>query len=168
MLSRFSVVALMHAPLAMLSGCATVNPRPDYEQATKRITQATGQDNIYQPGDEEVLIQKVEELLSDGITASEAEPVRTCCAGGLDLSAEYSNPPGGFLEYRHVESRCGSVRIQRAFLLRSDEDAKSCGPLRKDSAESDCESKPAWKIGVVSDGNTPEVRVRSRPLGRGT
>ena len=42
MLSRFSLVALMLGPLAMLSGCATVNPRPDYEQATKRIAQAMG------------------------------------------------------------------------------------------------------------------------------
>jgi len=45
-----------------LSGCATVNPRPDYARVAKHVAEATGQHSIYQPGDEDLADQKVEEL----------------------------------------------------------------------------------------------------------
>ncbi len=58
-----------------LGGCATVNPRADYERMAAHVREATGQDTLYQPGDEEIVAGKVEELLAGGLTAEEAVQV---------------------------------------------------------------------------------------------
>ena len=58
--------------LAAVSGCATVDPRADYELAGRRIAEATGQQRVYDPDDEEAAADRVAELLLDGITTDEA------------------------------------------------------------------------------------------------
>ncbi|UCE60250.1 MAG: TolC family protein [Phycisphaerales bacterium] len=60
---------------ASLAGCATVDPRPDYAQLGRQVTQATGQERVYQPGDNDLIPGLVEELLDEGITASEAAQI---------------------------------------------------------------------------------------------
>ncbi len=72
-----------------LSGCATVNPRPDYERVAKHVAEATGQHSIYRPGDEDLADQKVEELRADGISAEEA--VQICLLNNPSLQAEFLN-----------------------------------------------------------------------------
>ena len=82
------VLTLLSAALAPLAGCATVNPAPDYQRAGQYVIQATGQDSIYQPGDDEkVIAQKVEDLLAGGITAGEA--VQICLLNNPTLQAAF-------------------------------------------------------------------------------
>ena len=59
----------------LLSGCATVDPREDYEQAEEYIRAATGASEAYQPGNEEGLAQQVQQLLSEGLTAAKAAQI---------------------------------------------------------------------------------------------
>ena len=66
-----SVVWLSIAPLA-LGGCATVNPRLDYERVERHVTEATGQERLYRPEDDEMVAETVAGLCRDGITAAEA------------------------------------------------------------------------------------------------
>ena len=72
------------------SGCATVDPKPDYNRAAQRIAASTGQERIYQPGEEELGRQRVEELLLSGLTTDEAVEIallnnRTLQAAFMDL-----------------------------------------------------------------------------------
>ena len=60
------------ALLLAVSGCATVDPSPDYEWAREEVKAATGEDTLYQPGEEEKAQEQVGELLRDGLTSSEA------------------------------------------------------------------------------------------------
>ena len=39
--------------LAVLGGCATVNPQHDYEQVGQRVIEAIGQQRVYRPGNDE-------------------------------------------------------------------------------------------------------------------
>jgi cobalt-zinc-cadmium efflux system outer membrane protein len=71
----------------MIAGCATVHPRPDYDRAAARITGATGQAEVYQPGDEEACAARVDELLEGGITADEA--VQICLLNNPSLQAAF-------------------------------------------------------------------------------
>ncbi|MHC4444771.1 MAG: TolC family protein, partial [Planctomycetota bacterium] len=70
-----------------LTGCATVDPRSDYDMAAEQITQTTGQPEVYQPGDDEVVVRKVEELLEGGITVDEA--VQICLLNNPHLQAAF-------------------------------------------------------------------------------
>jgi cobalt-zinc-cadmium efflux system outer membrane protein len=74
---------------AMVCGCATVNPRPDYDRVAKHVAQATGQRSIYQPGDDDLVDRKVAELLADGVSAEEA--VQICLLNNRSLQAEFQN-----------------------------------------------------------------------------
>ena len=38
--------------LAVLGGCATVNPQHDYARVGRRVIAATGQDRVYRPEDD--------------------------------------------------------------------------------------------------------------------
>ena len=75
--------------VSAVAGCATVEPRVDYEQAAARIAEATGEDNVYQPGFDDVVAGKVEDLLADGITADEA--VQVCLLSNPGLQAAFLN-----------------------------------------------------------------------------
>jgi len=58
--------------LVAVSGCATVNPKPDFERVGQRLEEATGFPRVYQPGDDEEIDEIVAGLLNDGLTATEA------------------------------------------------------------------------------------------------
>jgi cobalt-zinc-cadmium efflux system outer membrane protein len=71
----------------MLAGCATVDPRVDYEHTAGHVAETTGQENIYQPGDEATAKAKVAELLADGLTLDEA--VQVCLLNNRKLQAAF-------------------------------------------------------------------------------
>ena len=86
-MSRTARPVLAFLPAA-LAGCATVNPDLDYQRAGRYVTQATGQQNIYQPqDDDEIIAERVEELLAGGITADEA--VQICLLSNPTLQAAF-------------------------------------------------------------------------------
>ena len=58
--------------LALLCACATVDPRPDYDRVGQRVIEATGQERLYRPEDDELVGSLVAELMQDGISADEA------------------------------------------------------------------------------------------------
>ncbi|MGB2985974.1 MAG: TolC family protein [Phycisphaerae bacterium] len=60
---------------ASLTGCATVDPRLDYAQLGRQVTEATGQERVYQPEDNYLIPGLVDELLHEGITANEAAQI---------------------------------------------------------------------------------------------
>ena len=63
------------ATLALLCGCATVDPRPDYDRVGQRVIEATGQERLYRPADDDLVGPLVAELLQDGISADDAVQV---------------------------------------------------------------------------------------------
>ena len=58
--------------VAVIGGCARVEPTHDYGRAKDLIRQETGCDTVYDPGDESVVQAKVEELLQGGLTVDKA------------------------------------------------------------------------------------------------
>ena len=87
MVQRNRLPAWSLAALLALPGCATVDPRPDYDRAARHVVEATGQHSIYRPGEQDRVDQKVEELLADGISAAEA--VQICLLNNPSLQAEF-------------------------------------------------------------------------------
>jgi cobalt-zinc-cadmium efflux system outer membrane protein len=53
-------------------GCATVDPKPDYDRVSRQIEAATGQAAAIDPADVQAVKGKVAELLADGLTSMEA------------------------------------------------------------------------------------------------
>ena len=54
------------------SGCATVNPQPDFQHTSHLINEHTGVDDIYDPATEDLIDGKLDALLADGLTVDEA------------------------------------------------------------------------------------------------
>ena len=75
MIKLFRGTAAAVMGLVAAGGCATVDPQLDYERAGRHITAATGREQVYQPGDDEAIAERVEELLHEGITVDEAVEV---------------------------------------------------------------------------------------------
>lgn len=73
--------------LIALSGCATVNPAPDYERVGQRLEEATGFQRVYQPGEDDEIDEIVAGLVTDGITATEA--VEICLLNNPSLQAAF-------------------------------------------------------------------------------
>ena len=68
-----------------LVGCATVDPKPDYDRAALHMESATGQQVSVAPEDDAGAV--VEELLRDGLTSDEA--VKVCLLNNPTLAASY-------------------------------------------------------------------------------
>lgn len=61
------------AVLATLpAGCQTVDPRPDFQQATAMVAEATGHPLGFRPDDEDAVAARVDALLAGGVTPAEA------------------------------------------------------------------------------------------------
>lgn len=73
------------AVLGLVGGCATVNPRHDYEQTAAYIEDATGQRHVFDPQGEEIVARQVQYLLQGGLTVDEA--VRICLLNNPSLHA---------------------------------------------------------------------------------
>lgn len=74
-LSRHRTWAPAVALATALGGCATVDPTSDYEWARDEVTAATGEQSLFQPGEEEQVAERVDELLEEGLTAQESVQV---------------------------------------------------------------------------------------------
>ncbi len=72
MLRRSGKIVASFGVLVVVGGCATVNPKQDYDRVGQRVIEATGQDRVYRPEDDALVEELVEELLQDGISADEA------------------------------------------------------------------------------------------------
>ncbi len=70
-----------------LTGCATVNPREDYERAGRQIRGATGHERIYDPQEDDLVADTVVRLYQDGLTSSEA--VEVCLFNNPTLQAAF-------------------------------------------------------------------------------
>ena len=83
---RFIVSSIwMSAALIPLAGCATVNPQLDYERVGRHIAQATGQEQVYKPQDDQLVSELVEGLLRDGISAADIQMLFTILIGAGSL-----------------------------------------------------------------------------------
>lgn len=80
-LIRASLITLA----ATASGCATVNPRPDYDRAAEKVEAATGYCFEYRPENDACTQQRVCELLEGGLTADEA--VHVCLLNNRKIQA---------------------------------------------------------------------------------
>ncbi len=60
---------------ALAAGCATVDPKPDYDRTARHIQAATGQALLYRPGDDGDAAQRVAQLLGGGLTTDEAAEI---------------------------------------------------------------------------------------------
>ncbi|NOT01900.1 MAG: TolC family protein [Phycisphaerales bacterium] len=54
------------------AGCATVDSRPDYDRAVRYVGQAVGDAELYRPDSDEVIEQRANSLLGDGLSANDA------------------------------------------------------------------------------------------------
>lgn len=66
------LVVLTGAAWLLLSGCASINPGPDYERTARIIAERTGVEDVYDPQTEAAIEGKVGELLDGGLTTDEA------------------------------------------------------------------------------------------------
>jgi outer membrane protein, heavy metal efflux system len=139
--------------LLLVSACAAVNPRPDYDRTAQLITQATGQELAHRPADDTVVNNKVAELLAGGITAHEA--VQICLLNNPKLQAAFFNV--GIAGAEVVQSRLfsnPSVALSPRFPDGGDPTSFEASfaqniadlwliPIRKRAAEHAL-SKPSW------------------------
>lgn len=89
MVQRNRLLAWSLPAVLALNGCATVNPRPDYERVAQHVAEATGYDCVHRPGDDQLAANRIEELSANGITAREA--VQICLLNNPSLQAEFLN-----------------------------------------------------------------------------
>lgn len=72
-MARRRTEVLLAGGLSWLSGCAAVDPGPQYDRAAQEIRSATGVAEVFHPGaTPELANRRSEELLSDGLTLEEA------------------------------------------------------------------------------------------------
>ena len=81
MLKQISTVLLALA----LSGCAVVDPRSDYKRVQDLLAESVGRREVYLPDDDELVAQRVGELLDGGVTTDDA--VRICLLNNPTLQA---------------------------------------------------------------------------------
>ncbi len=58
--------------LALSVGCATVDPNPDYGQASQLVAERTGTPEVYEPSVDALVEERVDAFSSDGLTVDEA------------------------------------------------------------------------------------------------
>lgn len=83
--TRFVFPYVLIAAALAVSGCATVNPRPDYDRTARHVEGATGQPFDYRPDDDNAVQERAQELLRNGLTADEAAQV--CLLNNRKLQA---------------------------------------------------------------------------------
>ncbi len=70
--ARWRCSAIVAIGLAMLTGCARVKPQEDFARARDLITESTGIESVYDPDQEAITRERIDEMLSDGLSLSEA------------------------------------------------------------------------------------------------
>jgi cobalt-zinc-cadmium efflux system outer membrane protein len=84
---RRTVNAAVVAAGTLVSGCAMVDPKPDYDRANRTISDATGSAVSIDPGQTDVVELKISELLADGLAIDEA--VQLCLINNPTLRAAF-------------------------------------------------------------------------------
>jgi cobalt-zinc-cadmium efflux system outer membrane protein len=69
---KFLTAGLRGLWVAALAGCATVDPRPDYERARDEIRSSTGEVDIFDPEGPALPAEEIQAMLSDGLGLEEA------------------------------------------------------------------------------------------------
>ena len=69
------LIALCSIGLLAFGGCISVDPRPDYQDASRLVSERTGVGDIYHPDIESLIEEKTTMLLADGLTIDEAVQV---------------------------------------------------------------------------------------------
>ncbi len=64
--------AILAFPLIAAAGCATVDPKSDYDRVSRQIETATGQRVAVDPAGQRAASERISEMLADGLTAQEA------------------------------------------------------------------------------------------------
>ncbi len=80
--SAFALVTVL-----FLHGCASVDPRPDYEQAQREIRQTTGQSDVHDPDAPVLTEEEIADVLADGLALDEA--LRLALLNNRRLQAEF-------------------------------------------------------------------------------
>jgi len=73
----------------LVIGCVSVDPTMDYELARQNVARATGHESMYLPGQRDAVNDRVESLLSNGLTAEQA--VQVALLNNPDLQAAWMN-----------------------------------------------------------------------------
>lgn len=84
---KVCIIVFAVALVISCHGCVTVDPKLDYDETARHIADATGYENIYRPGDEAVVEQKLAELMTGGLTVHEAAQV--CLLNNRRLQAAF-------------------------------------------------------------------------------
>ena len=71
--------------LLITLGCVTVDPGPDYQRAERLILDRTGVSETYDPQADELVSERVDRLLADGLTVDEA--VRVALLNNLSFQS---------------------------------------------------------------------------------
>lgn len=69
---RWSILGFSFSSTVFIAGCASVNPRPDYDRVDRQVESAIGQRVEYRPGDQPAVRARAAQLLEGGVTAPEA------------------------------------------------------------------------------------------------
>jgi len=70
----------------LVIGCVSVDPTMDYERARQNVARATGHESMYLPGQRDAVNDRVESLLSNGLTAEQAVQVALLNNPGLQAA----------------------------------------------------------------------------------
>lgn len=80
------LIYLCAVGLPAFAGCVSVDPRPDYQNTSRIVTERTGMDEVYEPGTEPLIEEKIRGLLADGLTTREAVQVALLNNRGLQAT----------------------------------------------------------------------------------
>lgn len=78
------VIAMLAGGIVALVGCATIDPRVDYQKAGDLIRERTGATDSYDPDNEQLVAKRLNTLLADGLTVDEAASVAMLNNRGLE------------------------------------------------------------------------------------
>ncbi len=82
-LRAVSLISLSGVVFVVLAGCASVDPCTDYERTSRMVAEQTGVDEVYEPGIEPLIDERIGSLLADGLTIDEAVQVAMLNNQGL-------------------------------------------------------------------------------------
>jgi cobalt-zinc-cadmium efflux system outer membrane protein len=88
-ISRIGLPLVLVCAAGGLSGCARVNPKPDYQEVRLRTAHATGVPLAYDPDDDAVVAARVEALLKAGLTIDGA--IEVCLLNNRDFQSAWMN-----------------------------------------------------------------------------
>jgi outer membrane protein, heavy metal efflux system len=68
-------LAALSAVVVTMAGCASVRPQQDYEHTARHVEETTGQQTVYRPDEDELVANRVADLMAGGLTADEVAQI---------------------------------------------------------------------------------------------